>query len=240
MTRWKPILGLLVGAALCCAAFGAQNAAALTAHECVNVKPKQTTTQYTDSTCSKPGNGGWYTEELPEGIYLFKVTQTSTLSLTAEFFGVGVHVGCTGVSGEGEEGNEEVEGVKTVHGSETIDFTGCTPEIKGCEIPGGKIESHRLTSKTSEEGEGNFMEYRPAEGETLASIVFEGCEAGALNGSHPLTGTLRGEIESDNKSISLTETSGSQVEFLGESASLQVKVHDATLGGGKTIAYERP
>jgi hypothetical protein len=244
MTRTKSILGLLIGAALCFAAFGASNASAATLHECTLAEETSTAARYEDSECKNEAGGGFFATTPISGKQNVKATNTGNFTLTAVVAGVHFVITATGMeSVEGwAENDTSLEGNMTVRGaSKKVKYTGVTlhseePGLEGCTVP-GTLETGEVESMT----EGMGVKYTPVGSTIFIEIPVSGCENTTLNGVKKVKGSARSEAESGTSTTTqeFSETSGSELTFAGQKAKFLGKYH-LTTENGTPLHLETP
>jgi hypothetical protein len=156
----------------------------------------------------------------------------STSILAGSLSGVATELQCGGLSGEGTMENKTIEtspGVFTMvaHGTGILNYTTCAvtkPAGKGCKVKESKVTTNSLTAIS--EGPGTLA-FKPAAGETFASITIEGCSVGALNNTFPVTGSLKGTVTG--------ATTTTTEEGVTGQGNLKFGGNKAGLGGSLTI-----
>jgi hypothetical protein len=237
MTRTKSILGLLIGAALCFAAFGASSASAATLHECTEVEPTSTAGRFSDSECTEEAGEGEYATTPISGIQNVKATSTGHFTLTSIAGGIHVVITCEAMESHGTATNEEVAGAMTVSGEAgSVAYTGCTlvetPGTEGCSVP-TNLTTNPVTSMT----EGTSVKYTPKEGSTFIEIPLENC--GVLTGNKKVKGSAKSEAKSPTTQ-EFNEGSGSELSFGGQPAKLTGSYHLVTTASGTPLYLSSP
>jgi hypothetical protein len=189
--------------------------------------------------CQKlKAGGGWETVRIT-GLKPIVPTITLPWWISATIAGVNFKVECNTLSGEENAENQEAGEVKKVAGKEShIELSGCAvtaPAGKGCKVS-EPIKSTELISETS----GLKSIYTPASGETFLTATVSGCSIAALNGEKSLTGKAVGiNEEATPATTEFTETSGSELKFGGQVATLFGWFHFGTKNGA-LLALELP
>jgi hypothetical protein len=116
--------------------------------------------------------------------------ESSTVVLTAVIAGINVEIKAEEVTGAGSAENKELEGTWEGTGTETLEYTKLSTNVKGCTIKSPVVVKATVTTKViSEAPEEMGLEYKPVEGTTLGEFTFEGAECALKGLTVKLTGT---------------------------------------------------
>jgi hypothetical protein len=121
-------------------------------------------------------------------------------------------------------------------------FLGCTisaskPKmVEGCEVPKGEIETTELSGLGITIASEPYMEYTPATGTSLGSIILANCKNAGFNGEHEMTGFWTSKANNATSELE-TNTGSGEVEVGAEPATLKGSYVQEMVGGG-TIKLE--
>jgi hypothetical protein len=194
-------LGLVLLAAAALGAVTAPGASAeTTTYRCAEQFPGA---GFSDAHClNSVGSGGGYRHETtaPNTSYIIKVSNEQTASgttaaapavLETTIMSIPFRVKCLGASGSGFLDNSILSGEMVTKGEAVLKFTSCAMESPDtqCQIPGGEVETNTLFGTS--QGQGAAIKISPLSGSTLATITLQNCLNPSLNGSYPVTGSLK-------------------------------------------------
>jgi hypothetical protein len=226
MTRRRTIVGLCFLCALAAGAVAAQGAVAskgTTAFTCKEKKEKGGV-GFSKAHC-KPGDAvgsgaAFEHVAVAEGTTTElsgtnSKTGSSTESTTAvklrntQAGGVDYEIVAGKVSGVGSVTNARdlTTGEHYVHGTAVVVFEEVAvtkPSGKGCKTKEAKIESKLLKATTR--GQGDFLNFEPAEGSVMASYTLEGCVPESLNGVQEVTGSIKCPVDGATVTCTHSET----------------------------------
>ncbi|HET7444812.1 MAG TPA: hypothetical protein VFJ57_09160 [Solirubrobacterales bacterium] len=154
----------------------------------------------------------------------------SSLTLKGALAGVEFEITCSEGHGEGTFSNKTESGEMLGHMEGRLHFTKCVvkkPVNKDCVVKEETITTEPLTARTSSP---TSAETKPKAGTKLADITIEKCTIPSLNGTFPVTGSVKSPIS--GATFSATEfqtTTDNTIKFGGVKAgvegALTIKTH---------------
>jgi hypothetical protein len=193
---------------------------------------KTGTGEYTNSTCSVFGSGGFAWTKLAEAASTAFSATGGPFVLKIPFGEAQMVIKCTGQNSEGTLQNPSGAGSAVVS-STSFKMSGCTvQEPSTCSVSGGLVTFVSLKGTTVQFGDNFSVKFEPGSGTNLTTITIQkGSGACALTGSYVLAGSFIGIDNPLTSSLEITKASSEGILIGAKPVTLEGTTKIQTVAG---------